>query len=135
MRTTTGLDGAQVVLPANLRKPRLRRWEAAEYLKLVHGIEVAPATLAKWVTVGGGPKFQKVNRTPLYPTVDLDSWATEKLSVPLRNRPAQGIAKLFKYGHSQAVRLPKEFHIPATRCACAESGRACSWSRSALPSR
>ena len=74
---------ADVVLPPSLRKPRLRRWEAAEYLKLVHGIEVAPATLAKWVTVGGGPEFQKVNRTPLYPTVALDSWATEKLTAPM----------------------------------------------------
>ena len=76
---------SEAILPPNLRKPRLRRWEAAEYLKLVHGIEVAPATLAKWVTVGGGPDFQKVNRTPLYPILSLDSWAADKLSAPMRN--------------------------------------------------
>jgi len=79
---------AEVILPSNLRKPRLRRWEAAEYLKLVHGIEVAPATLAKWVTVGGGPEYQKMNRTPLYPTAGLDTWATDKLSAPVRNSSA-----------------------------------------------
>lgn len=72
-----------ITLPLALRKPRLRRWEATEYLKIVHGIEVATATLAKWASVGGGPAFQKVNRTPLYPTAELDSWATDKLGQPL----------------------------------------------------
>lgn len=66
-------------LPLHLRKPRLRRWEATEYLRLVHGIEIAPATLAKWVTVGGGPEYQKLNRIPLYPVGSLDAWATGKL--------------------------------------------------------
>ena len=76
---------AEPCLPPALRKPRLRRWEAADYLKIVHGIEVAPATLAKWASVGGGPAYQKVNRTPLYPTVELDSWAADKLGDPVRN--------------------------------------------------
>ncbi|KQP24988.1 hypothetical protein ASF25_21395 [Methylobacterium sp. Leaf100] len=76
---------AELCLPSHLCKPRLRRWEAAEYLKLVHGIEVAPTTLAKWVTVGGGPEYQKVNRTPLYPTTGLDAWVAEKLATPVRN--------------------------------------------------
>lgn len=75
----------EACLPSHLRKPRLRRWEAAEYLKIVHGVEVAPATLAKWATVGGGPEYQKVNATPLYPTVGLDHWVAEKLSAPVRN--------------------------------------------------
>lgn len=70
-------------LPPALRKPRLRRWEASEYLRLVHGVEIAPATLAKWVTVGGGPKFNRINRTPLYPTVELDRWVAEKISASI----------------------------------------------------
>ena len=74
----------ELCLPPALRKPRLRRWEASEYLKIKFGIEVATATLAKWASIGGGPDFQKVNRTPLYPTVRLDAWAIEKLSVPVR---------------------------------------------------
>ncbi len=53
-----GPKTGEFCLPTALRKPRLRRWEAAEYLRLVHGIEVAPATLAKWATVGGGPAFK-----------------------------------------------------------------------------
>jgi hypothetical protein len=76
---------AEPCLPPALRKPRLRRWEAAEYLRLVHGIELAPATLAKWASVGGGPSYQKVNRTPLYPVSELDLWAADKLGDPIRN--------------------------------------------------
>lgn len=76
---------AELCLPPHLRKPRLRRWEASEYLCLAHGIEVAPATLAKWASVGGGPAFQKVNRTPLYPKTELDSWAADKLGIPIRS--------------------------------------------------
>ena len=79
----------EALLPSHLRKPRLRRWEAAEYLELAHGIKIAPATLAKWVTTGGGPAFQAVNRTPLYPTVELDRWATEKLG-GLRSSSSEG---------------------------------------------
>lgn len=80
----------ELCLPPALRKPRLRRWEAADYLRLVHGIEVAPATLAKWASVGGGPAYQKVNRTPLYPTTELDAWAAGKLSDPVRNTSEAG---------------------------------------------
>lgn len=76
---------AELCLPLHLRKPRLRRWEASEYLKLVHGVEIAPATLAKWASIGGGPSFQRVNRTPLYGTPDLDGWVAAKLSPPLRS--------------------------------------------------
>lgn len=66
-------------LPVALRKPRLRRTEATDYLRLVHGVEVAPATLAKYASVGGGPRYQKINRTPVYPKDELDQWAAEKL--------------------------------------------------------
>ena len=70
---------AEPCFPPELRKPRLRRWEVPAYLRLVHGIEVAPATLAKWATIGGGPPFQKCLRTPLYPTPELDTWALARL--------------------------------------------------------
>jgi len=75
----------ELCLPPALRKPRLRRWEAADYLRIAHGIEVAPATLAKWASVGGGPGFQRVNRTPLYPVAELDAWATAKLGSTIRS--------------------------------------------------
>jgi hypothetical protein len=72
-------DLARSHLPPPLRKPRLRRWEAAEYLTLVHGLRVAPATLAKYASVGGGPGFHRVSRMPLYPREELDRWALQRL--------------------------------------------------------
>lgn len=83
---------AEPCLPPALRKPRLRRWEAAEYLRLIHGIEVSDKTLAKWACKGGkwaghlgGPPFQYINRTPVYPTDALDAWAIEKLGTPMQS--------------------------------------------------
>ena len=70
---------APVELPPSLKKPRLRRWEASEYLSLKHGLKVAAATLAKMASTGGGPLYHRANRTPLYPTVELDSWAEKRL--------------------------------------------------------
>ena len=75
----------KLCLPPALHKLRLRRWEVAEYLRLAHGIEVAPSTLAKWASIGGGPVFQRVNRMPLYPVTGLDAWAASKLSPPVHS--------------------------------------------------
>ena len=66
-------------LPPHLCKPRLRRWEASEYLELAHGLTIAPATLAKLASTGGGPSFHAVSRAPLYPTDELDAWAARRL--------------------------------------------------------
>lgn len=66
-------------LPSALRKPRLRRWEASDYLRIAHGITIAPATLAKMASIGGGPAYNKANRTPLYPVEELDRWASARL--------------------------------------------------------
>lgn len=76
----------ELTLPPALRKPRLRRWEASEYLELVHGLTVATATLAKLASVGGGPRFQKgTGRTPFYPKDELDAWAAERLGKLVRS--------------------------------------------------
>lgn len=80
---------AEPCLPPHLRKPRLRRDEAVEYLKLKHGIDRSVATLAKWAVMGIGPRYQKVNRSPLYPTAELDTWADEALG-DLRNSTSEG---------------------------------------------
>lgn len=63
-------------------RPRLRRWEASAYLADVFGITVAPATLAKFASVGGGPAITYFATTPLYALGDLDTWAYSKLHVP-----------------------------------------------------
>ena len=72
-------------LPARLRKPRLRRSEACEYLADVHGIEVAVATMAKWASQGTGPAYSTLHRTPLYARTDLDEWVAVHLK-PCRPR-------------------------------------------------
>ena len=66
-------------IPMQLRKPRLRRREASEYLAFAHGITFAPTTLAKLACVGGGPSFHKAGRWPLYPIAELDRWANARL--------------------------------------------------------
>jgi hypothetical protein len=65
--------------PPHLRRPRLRRVPATEYLLLVHGIERAPATLAKLASVGGGPRMTRVGRIPYYDVDELDAWARKLL--------------------------------------------------------
>lgn len=61
----------------------LRRADASTYLKEKWGIDRKPATLAKLATLGGGPKFKKAGRFPLYPENELDAWAQSILS-PLK---------------------------------------------------
>ena len=53
-------------MPKHLQKPRLRRWEASEYMEFAHGLTMAPATLAKLASIGAGPGFHRVGRIPLY---------------------------------------------------------------------
>lgn len=65
-------------LSRNTRR-RLRRGQACEYLANRHGIIRAPGTLAKYAVIGGGPRFAKLGRWPLYATEDLDLWAQEQI--------------------------------------------------------
>lgn len=58
----------------------LRRAEASAYLLATHGIERKPSTLAKLAVVGGGPRFRRAGRIPLYAIADLDAWAESLLT-------------------------------------------------------
>jgi hypothetical protein len=64
--------------------PPLRRAKACEYLAARWGVIRDPKTLAKYAVVGGGPRFRKDGKFPVYPTDELDAWAQAKLS-PLRS--------------------------------------------------
>lgn len=68
-----------VELPARLRKPNLNGAELSEFLLLKHGLKVAPAMLAKWRSIGGGPRYFKASVTPLYPVIEADQWALARL--------------------------------------------------------
>ena len=58
---------------------RMRRRDASDYLREVHGVQLAPTTMAKLAVQGGGPKFLLDGRFPLYPRPELDSFALARL--------------------------------------------------------
>jgi hypothetical protein len=67
----------------NMQSPsvlHMRRADAARYLRETHGIPCAPATLAKYACIGGGPAFRKAGKFPIYAKADLDSWADLRVS-------------------------------------------------------
>jgi hypothetical protein len=57
----------------------MRRADAARYIRENHGIPCAPATLAKYACIGGGPAFRKAGKFPIYSRDDLDAWAKQRL--------------------------------------------------------
>ena len=60
----------------------LDRPAAAEYIK-AKGLPIAPGTLRKYATVGGGPKFRHFGRRVVYSPADLDAWIAGRLSNPI----------------------------------------------------
>lgn len=62
----------------------MRRAEAADYLRGAHGLPCAPATLAKYACIGGGPAFRKAGKFPIYSRDDLDAWAEQRLGKLVR---------------------------------------------------
>jgi hypothetical protein len=63
----------------------LRRVAASQYLNENWGVPCAPATLAKYAVIGGGPTFQRAGRVPVYTPQNLDAWARSKLSAPMKS--------------------------------------------------
>src|SRR5262245_6587681 len=61
------------------------REEAAAYLAEKWGVRMAPATLAKYATLGGGPPFRRDGRFPVYSDAGLDSWAQQRLGSEVRS--------------------------------------------------
>lgn len=68
---------------------RLGRREAAQHLT-DQGYPVAPSTLAKLASVGGGPVFESFGRKPLYRPRDLLDWAKARSSGPRRSTSDPG---------------------------------------------
>lgn len=60
----------------------LRRNQAADYLQERYGFGTTE-TLAKLACVGGGPRFRKLGRLPVYTPADLDAWVESRLSAPV----------------------------------------------------
>lgn len=64
--------------------------QASEYLSQVLGLPVSEKTLSKYITVGGGPNFQKFGRRVVYQQQFLDVWAHSRLSQPYAHSSAIG---------------------------------------------
>jgi hypothetical protein len=65
--------------------PYYDTFEAAEYLTNQRLIRTAPQTLAKYRTIGGGPRFQHFGRFPKYRQDWLDEYAESRISRPKRS--------------------------------------------------
>jgi hypothetical protein len=65
--------------------PNMRRADAARYLRETYGIPCAPATLAKYAVVGGGPAYKRAGKFPIYARDDLDAWAKSRLGKPVHS--------------------------------------------------
>lgn len=76
----------------NNERPRLRRSEVPAYMMQKHGIPVALRTLNKLASIGGGPVMQYSGRIPLYRPEDLDAWAEQRLSKPVRSTAEKAAA-------------------------------------------
>lgn len=61
----------------------LRRTAASIYLEEEHGVTRAPTTLAKYASVGGGPKITYVGEQPHYDPRNLDEWVKAQPSPPV----------------------------------------------------
>jgi hypothetical protein len=75
------------------RQRRLRRTEACDYLRDVHGVVRSPKTLAKLAVQGGGPVMIYEGRIPTYTPAALDDYAGSILSAPVRNTADRRLAR------------------------------------------
>ena len=71
--------------PSAAPKLFLRRAEAAAYVHGRYGFPCSKGWLAKLATTGGGPTYRKAGKFPIYDVDDLDSWAQNRISEPLRS--------------------------------------------------
>lgn len=63
--------------------------EASAFLKNL-GLDVEPATLSKYRSVGGGAEFHFFGRFPKYTEAALCRWVSERISPPFRSTSELG---------------------------------------------
>lgn len=97
---------------------RMRRGLASRYLAEVHGVQLAPATLAKLACIGGGPRYLKDGLFPLYPVEMLDEFAASRIG-PLRgstsDAPRLGVAERTGSKPCSHTASPTETEPPAKK--------------------
>ena len=72
-------EAEEMVLDLNNLPSRLDGVGASEYLEQFHGIKRSPQTLAKYRSLGGGPKFRRAGRAITYELAHLDEYAGQLL--------------------------------------------------------
>lgn len=83
---TVKVASNDIGLPENHdTRPFIRRDDAAKYVRDRHGVPLARNTLAKLACIGGGPKFCKAGRIPLYREDWLDEWVMARVSPPVHS--------------------------------------------------
>src|SRR5271168_1330219 len=86
----------------------LRRSEAARHVRDKWGYPCSPKTLAKYAVIGGGPRFRKAGRYPLYHPDDLDGWINGKLEDGRRLQDVWGTEVLVRGVRRQRNRAEHE---------------------------
>jgi hypothetical protein len=71
--------------PATRDRQFLRRADAAVYVTERYGFPCSRQWLAKLAVEGGGPKFRKAGRYPIYEPAELNRWAEARIGPPQRS--------------------------------------------------
>jgi hypothetical protein len=83
----TGSQAGAVAVATNAGECLLDRKGASAFLK-EKGYRVAEATLAKLASLGGGPRYRKFGKRPIYTPSDLLEWAESRCSAPMHSTSA-----------------------------------------------
>jgi hypothetical protein len=90
-------------------RPKLDTADACRYMREEHGLKRTPGTMAKYRSVGGGPRFYPGAGRPQYDPDDLDEWVLEQLGSPVTStaeypkdetRKPRGRPPINKVGHA-----------------------------------
>lgn len=80
-----------IALPPALNKTRLTSSEASAYLAVAHGVKRSSKTLDRLRCTGGGPEFERLDRSVYYRPAALDAWVLGKLSGPVGSTSAADV--------------------------------------------
>jgi hypothetical protein len=60
--------------------PLLTRRQAVEHIVKQHRVPMTPQKLARLASKGGGPRYRKFGKKPLYDPPSLDDWVIQEFS-------------------------------------------------------
>jgi hypothetical protein len=78
------MENTMVAITVAATEKFLTRPQASGYLFEKFGLKVAPKTLGKLASTGGGPTYRRFGRNTVYTGRDLDVWVESKLTEPRR---------------------------------------------------